>query len=78
MNNYDPEVSSLEHSAHWMQQLRTCLEMIREKAKADPEEACRLLQPAEDLANELAATQSTLNALTLRIQSPVEVPSLFE
>ena len=78
MNNYDPEVGSLEHSAHWMQQLRTCLEMIREKAKADPEEACRLLQPAEDLANELAATQSTLNALTERIQSPVEVPSLFE
>jgi hypothetical protein len=77
MNNYDPEVSSLEHSTRLMQQLRACLEMIREKAKADPLEAGCLIQPAEDLANEIVATQSTLHALTERIQSPVEEPSLF-
>ena len=77
MTNYDPEVSSLEHSARWMQQLHACLEMIREKAKADPEEARCLLQPAEDLANEIVATQSALHALTERIQNPVEEPLLF-
>lgn len=77
MNNYDSEANSMELAAHWMQQLRTCLEMVREKAAADPEEARCLLQPAEDLANEIAATQSTLNALTEKIQCPMEEPSLF-
>ena len=77
MNNFNSEANSLELAGHWMQQLRECLEMAREKAKDDPEGAGCLLQPAAELASELTATQTTLNALTEQIQSPVEMPSLF-
>jgi hypothetical protein len=77
MNNFDSEASSMELAAQWMQQVRACLELIREEAKANPEEARCLLRPAEELANELDATQSTLHSLTEQIHTPVETPSLF-
>ena len=77
MNDFKPETTSLELAGHWMQQLRECLEMAREKAKEDPEGARCLLQPAADLASELTQTQATLNSLTDQIQCPVEMPSLF-
>ena len=78
MENYDCEVYSIELAEYWMQQLRACLEMVKEKAKSDPKGARCLLGPAADLANELMATHATVEVLTEQIQSPVETPSLFQ
>ena len=77
MNDFNSETNSLELAGHWLQQLRECLEMAREKAKDDPEAARCLLQPAAELASELTQTQATLIKLTEQIQCPVEMPSLF-
>jgi hypothetical protein len=77
MNDFNSETNSLELAGYWMQQLRECLEMAREKVKDDPEAARCLLRPAAELAGELTQTRASLNKLTEQIQCPVETPSLF-
>jgi hypothetical protein len=78
MNNYDPEINSMELAGHWMHQLRSCLEMAKTRVKSDPEGAHQLLQPAADLATELLATGAAVESLTEQIQDPVQMPSLFD
>lgn len=78
MDNYDPEINSLELAAHWMNQLRSCLEMAKARVESEPEGACRLLQPATEFATELLAVRAAVESLTEQIQTPVLLSPRFD
>lgn len=75
MEEYNSELTSFEFAGWWMERLRESLEMVREKARLDPEGARCLLGPASELASQLLATQATVEELTEQIQSSVELPA---
>ena len=75
MREYESELNSIEFAGWWMRRLRESLAMARDMAKADPDGARCLLGPASGLAEEILATQATIDELTDQIQDPVSSPA---